>query len=432
MILRISDSISRALGVIAACLIAAVMSYFACRMALGAIAAEGQTTEQLRAATRWEPRNSVYWYLWGHFEESNMERPDPVGAASFLQTAVLLNPLYTDAWLELANTHELEGDLDEARRAYIHAEQSYPSSAEVAWRYGNFLLRTGDLPDAFAKLRSAVEKDPQFAAAAYSRVYRADPNQDDVLEKVLPPIPRVYVAVIAEATAAKQLAFAQIVWARLLALKPKLQVHDFDNLVYSLAADSEYAMAQRIWNQGASTLSLPPLLQQQGSLVWDPSFESGVEGATFSWHYQPLDQGVQISLDSNEKHSGGRSLRFAFDGKHNPGGDLACTWSAVNSVGQSYHFSAWIKAREVTTQQGLRFRITSLGSKESSVSTTQEFHGGLPWTLVEMPWMAGKDVYGVRICVSRDPSDNPDVRISGSAWVDDVNLVPDALEPRRP
>jgi hypothetical protein len=38
--------------------------------------------------------------------------------------------------------------------------------------------------------------------------------------------------------------------------------------------------------------------------------------------------------------------------------------------------------------------------------------------------MAGPDIHRVQICVSREHSDNPDVRISGTAWVDDVTLIP--------
>ena len=51
---------------------------------------------------------------------------------------------------------------------------------------------------------------------------------------------------------------------------------------------------------------------------------------------------------------------------------------------------------------------------------------------MEGTWIAGPIVHRVQICVSRDPSDNPDVRISGTAWVDDVNLVPQPAEHHKP
>ena len=134
---------------------------------------------------------------------------------------------YTEAWLDLATMYELEGNVDATRDAYWRAKQSYPVSAEVAWRYGNYLLRTGDLPHAFEELHRAVQADPGRAALAFSRVYRADPNLDDLLAKVLPAQSDVYLGVIAEATSAKQLGVALEVWEKLLMLHPHLRIGRF-------------------------------------------------------------------------------------------------------------------------------------------------------------------------------------------------------------
>jgi hypothetical protein len=38
----------------------------------------------------------------------------------------------------------------------------------------------------------------------------------------------------------------------------------------------------------------------------------------------------------------------------------------------------------------------------------------------------------VRVCVTREPSDNPQVRISGTAWVDQITLIPEPAESRKP
>ena len=169
MILRLSDSISRALGVIAAVFLAAAICYFAVRMALGSIATQRENAGSMSAATRWEPRNSEYWYRLGHFQEFNLEDPDPAGATASFQKAVQLNPQYTDAWLDLATSLELEGDTQRAQDAYLRAERSYPNSAEVAWRYANFLLRTGDLSAAFSELHRAIQGDHQPRGPAPGR-----------------------------------------------------------------------------------------------------------------------------------------------------------------------------------------------------------------------------------------------------------------------
>ena len=148
-------------------------------------------------------------------------------------------------------------------------------------------------------------------------------------------------------------------------------------------------------------------------------------------HFPPISQGVSIRLDKAEKHSGSESLRLSFDGKHNPNLEAACTLAVVQP-GTTYRFSGWIKTKDLTTEHGVGFRIRSYGNTEAPLVNTKQIYGNNPFTLIDQPWTAGPDIHRVKICVTREPSDNPDVRISGTAWVDDVNLVPEAAEHHKP
>jgi tetratricopeptide (TPR) repeat protein len=431
MILRLSDALSRGLVLFASLALAGTLSYYGIRTAIAQLASEGQSSKELERATRLEPKNAEYWFRLGHFQQFNLEDPDSTKAAASFQKAISVFPSYTDAWLELATTDELNGQAAEAREAYAKAKQSYPSSAEVAWRYGNFLLREGELPEAFEELRRALQADPLRAAATFSRVYRADPDIDAILENVLPATKPVYVDVIAEAAGSGQLAVARRVWGRLLDLHPELGIRDFDPLVSRLIEAKDEDAARRVWEQGTSRMNLPPLLQPQGSVVWDPSFESGISGKGFAWSFAPLAQGVQTEFDGAEKLTGNKSLRLSFDGKHNPNLDVACTMGIVEP-GKQYLFSGWIKSKELTTEQGVRFHIQGAGASNTALTATRELHGTNPWTFLEQAWTAEPGVHRVRICVSREPSDNPDVRISGTAWIEDVNLAPKPMEHPRP
>jgi len=431
MILRLSDSLARLLVLCASLILAGTLSYFGIRTAMAQVESEGQTSKELERATRLEPKNPEYWFRLGHFQQFNLEDPDSAKAQASFQKAISILPSYTDAWLELATTEELNGQAAEAGEAYAKAKQSYPASADVAWRYGNFLLRAGELPEAFGELRRAIDADPLRAAATFSRVYRADPNIDEILDKVLPAKKSVYVDVIAEAAGSGQLAVAKTVWGRLLDLHPQLEIREFAPLVSRLIDAKDDDAARRVWEQGTSRMGLPPLLRPQGSVVWDPSFESGIKGTGFAWNFAPLAQGVQAELDTTEKMTGSKSLRLSFDGKNNPNLDIACTFGIVDP-GRQYLFSGWIKSKDITTEQGVRFHIQALGGPNPAVIATRELHGTNPWTLIEEAWTAEPGVHRVRICVNREPSDNPDVRISGTTWIEDVNLAPKPLEHPRP
>ncbi len=431
MILRLSDSLSRGLLVVAAVMVAVIVSFFAIRMTIAADAADGTTEKDLELAARLEPRNAEYWFRLGHFEQFSLEDANPDRALDSFHRAIAVDPHYPEVWLDLATSYELDGNTEATRDAYQHAKESYPASAEVSWRYGNYLLRAGDLPRAFEELHRALQADPHRAAAAFSRVYRADPDIDAILTKVLPAQANVYIDVIEEARSANQLAVAQEVWAHLLTLHPHLETRGFYRLVDALLAAGEDSDARRIWEQGVATQNLPPLLQPRGSVIWDPSFESGLSNSSFAWNFQPIVQGVRTTFDSTQKLSGTQSLRISFDGKQNPNLDVACTLGIVEP-GARYLFSGWIKTQELTTNQGLSFRLRGLGNDAAPPVDSREIHGTTPWTFIDLPWTPGPKIRRVQVCVHREPSDNPDVRISGNAWIDDVTLVPQSPEYRQP
>lgn len=433
MILRLSDSLARALVVLASVLVGAWLCFYSIRAAVARYGAEGTTERRLELATKLEPGNPTYWYALARFHQFDLENPNPELAKQLHLKAISLDPLYTDAWMDLGTEYELEGNRQEARRAFEEAKKSYPTSADVSWRYGNFLLREDDQSAAYSELKRAIAADPHRAASAFSRAYRSNPNIEQILNEVLPKQENVYLPVIQAAADAKQFAVAQTVWNELMQLHPKLTLRDVDGLVMPLMQDREFLEARQVWDEGVGTMTLPPLLQPQLSVVWDPSFESGVNGAAYSWSFHPVEQGVSIGFDKTEHTSGGgeQSLRLSFDGKHNPNLDAACTYVNVQP-GTNYYFSGWIKTKGLTTENGIEFRIRSFKAGKASVTSTREIHGTNGWTEVDLDWTSPTDAHVAQICITREPSDNPDVRISGTAWVDDVNLVPKSTGTRKP
>jgi hypothetical protein len=140
---------------------------------------------------------------------------------------------------------------------------------------------------------------------------------------------------------------------------------------------------------------------------------------------------VQISIDSQEKHSGNHSLRLTFDGKSIVSSTGVCHYVPVQPL-TSYRFSTWVKTRAITTDQGVRFQLRSLGTPDISVAETPELHGTEPWTRIEIPWSSGIDVQEVQVCLVRSLSDQLENKIKGTTWVDDVALVPEAAEHSKP
>ena len=166
-------------------------------------------------------------------------------------------------------------------------------------------------------------------------------------------------------------------------------------------------------------------------MVWDGGFESNVVGGGFAWRYSSFIGGVVVTQDIKEKHSGYRSLRLTFNGLSNANFNDVCQYIPVQPS-TSYRFSAWVQTRSLSTDQGVRFGLHSIGDSSSSIAWTEDMRGTQPWTKIELPWTSGKDVRELQLCVSRNPSGKFDSKIRGSAWIDDVALVPESAETNKP
>lgn len=431
-----SSSERRAVLLAFALICALFLSYFSVRNAVAAHYVGLQTRAGYERATRLEPNNFENWHLLGRYWQYNLEDMDTARAIQAYNVALLLNPRSADIWADLGAAYETEGNIAAARDAFLHAKKAYPLSAEISWRYANFLLRQGDTAAAFPEMRRAVEAEPKRGAEALSRALSAEPDITLVLDRVLPPLSDAYVGAIADQIGEGHTANAVLVWNKLAALHPKLRLENYIFvLVGELLQEHQFAEAQRIWWQAADFLGFTNLSGPAGSVLWDGGFESAIFGTGFAWAL-PAGARVQISIDTREKHSGSRSLRLLFNGRVNLHLVGPCVEVPVQPS-TDYNFSAWVRTLSITTEQGIRFLLHPLRTQDTSIIQTSDIRGTQPWTRVEIPWSSGKNVQDVQVCVERLPSQDVDDKIQGIAWLDDVALIPAAqtpasAEPRKP
>ncbi len=431
MILRLSSNAQRAALVAASFAVAIILSYFSIRNALAVHYACLQTAEAYERATHLEAADPRNWYLLGRYWQYNLEDPDAARAIRSYLSALSLNPASWETWLDLAAAYESEANLVAARDAFLHAKKAYPLSAEVSWRYGNFLLRQGELEPAFAEMRLAVEADPKRAAEAFSRSLGAGASIETALARVLPPISEAYLDVIRDQAIDGHTGNALKVWDRLPSLHPRFPLQDSFSLVGALMREKRISEASQVWDQAVVYAGQADLQDPPGSILWDGGFESNVEGDGFSWLISEGFRSVQVSIDTQERHSGNRSLRLVFDGKSNVNFAGVCHYVPVQPS-KAYRFSAWVKTRALSTDQGIRFQLHSLGTQDTSSAVTSDVHGTASWTRVELSWSSGKDVHELHVCLVRFPSEEPDNKVQGTAWVDDVALIPEPAEHPKP
>ena len=434
MIVPVSNATARLALLIVAVALAAALAYSSIRNALAVRYAGLNTRAALERATQLERGNPQNWLLLGLYWQYNLDEPDTARAIKAYRASLALDPRSATTWLDLATAYELQGDAGAAREAFLQAKHVYPLSAEVSWRYGNFLLRAGELSQAFAEIRHSVSVDPKRAAEAFSRCWRVDPDIQGIFDNVLPPSGAVYLDAIRELIADAQINPAIAAWNRLVSIHPKIQLIDAIPLTDMLLLARRNDDARRVWIEAASLAGTPPTGDPTDSVLWDGGFETGVTGGGFTWLFPPTSGGVQLGIDAKEKHSGRRSLELGFDGKHNVNFSDVCHLAIVQP-GTSYRLSGWVRTQALTSDQGIRFRLEWIEGTRNMALDTPDLRGTQSWTIVEQTWTASPDVRQVRVCVARNPSDVYASRIKGAAWVDDVALIPvsvPAPSPSRP
>src|SRR5438034_7437961 len=186
MRLQAPSSLPRGAVLILALAAAVLLSYFSIRNAVAVDYADLQTHQGYERSTRLEPGDYRNWYLLGRYWQYNLEDTDAAKAGQAYSAALSLNPRSADVWSDLASVYEAEGNPSGARDAYLHAKRAYPLSPEISWRYGNFLLRQGELDPAFTEIRHAVEVDHALGAQAFSRSRGVEPDVQKIVDRVLP------------------------------------------------------------------------------------------------------------------------------------------------------------------------------------------------------------------------------------------------------
>jgi tetratricopeptide (TPR) repeat protein len=409
---------------LASCSIAALLiGFFAVRNAVAAHYLGLDTRDGYERAVHLEPHNPRNWYLLGRSYLYDLEQPDPVKAVNALRKSVELDPYSAEAMLDLAIAYDSEGDPAQARAALISAQRVYPQSADVAWSFGNFLLRQGDKDGAFAQMHKALELDPKRASEAFSRALQLEPDANEVLDKVVPPSSTTLVPILHALSGVGDTRTAQVVWDRLVALHQRVLLRDvvafFDALIHERRPDE----AARRWTQAVAIMESPPPTDPAGSLLWDGGFEYGVATAGFGWQFTPVNRNVQISFDRSEKHSGELSLRILFNGRENINFEDGCH-AFVPEAGRTYLLSAWIKTQSLTSSEGVRLQIIAYSAAGVVAAQSNEIHGTQPWSQLSLQWTAPQDSGFGRVCLRRKMSDMPGSDIQGAAWIDDVTMMP--------
>ena len=324
--------------------------------------------------------------------------------------------------MDLASAFEAEGDTARARDAFMQAKSVYPASAEVAFHYGNFLLRQQQYTEAYSEFQQAARTDPKLLPLVISRTWRSSEDVNDLLNRALPANADAYLEAIDFFVSIEQAQPALAVWQRLLALGKPFPLSRAFPLFEDLIREDRADDARRAWPDALTAAELPHDGPLNDSLIWDGNFKRDFENGGLGWRWTLLT-GTTIYFDSAPAPNGSRAVRLDFNGASNLTLATPSQFVAVEPS-RSYHFHAYMRTQEITTESGIRFSITDPNHAGAVNLLTENFTGSHPWTPFEADFSTGPSTHFLLVGLSRYPSRLFDNKLSGTVWIADVSLAP--------
>jgi len=373
-------------------------------------------------AAKLEPGNADYWRHVGLMRQWDLNPSDMGNAMHYLQIAAKVNSRSSGVWMDLADAYATAGDAARAKEAYDRAQTSFPMSAEVAWRYGNFLLYQENYFEAYPKIREAISIDPSLTQSALTECWQSNPDVAPIVQGLLPDKREYYVSAVGFFLAQKLANPAVAVWNRQRERGLAVDMEETVLLVDALISENRIREAQQVWRSGLQASNWVQDSEEGRSLVLNGGFEHDIANGGFDWREVPLSA-ASFDFDSAFAHSGTRSLRIEFDGTENV--DFGHLFQYVPVASDSrYHFSVFVRTEGLTTDRGISFEILDAHHPEQVQVATRELTGTNGWTVLQTDFVSGPDTQAVKITLRRTPSWKFDNKFSGTVWVDDVTLTP--------
>jgi tetratricopeptide (TPR) repeat protein len=408
--------------------LAAGMMFFAARRGIADRMMRAPGPERWEQAIRLEPASARYYHRLGRYWELNPLEPEPERAAEYYQRAVEINPLYTDAWLRLGIVRESLGETAAAEAAFHAARRTYPLSAEVAWQYGNFLVRQRRTGEGFAELRRGIEARGELLQPALALGWRVERDAERLLEALVPRETEPLRTALRFFTDQADSAAARAAWARLVHLAQPVPRTAANRLLNLLLSERRVAEAAEVWEQQLRLAGEEALLEREGSLVVDGGFEHGATWGVFGWRWNAAE-GAAFSIVSDPAHSGSRAAEIRFDGTANL--RLRHFFQLVPAEPSTrYAFEAFVRTESLSTDQGVRFVVYDAWDGARVHAETETLTGSQPWAHLRAELTTSPATGLLRIELRREPSRKFDSKLRGTVWVDDVALRPSS-EARR-
>jgi tetratricopeptide (TPR) repeat protein len=340
-------------------------------------------------------------------------------AREWAQRALRSSPLHARAFTMLGLIAERKGDQKSADALMrIAATRTWRDQTTDEWLLNNEAHR-GDyaqaLPYADALLRISYNFQPELFPVLAS--FTVDPRAFEALTAFLataPPWRSWFLSELSARLANKQ-RLVQL-YAALNDSENPLTKNELRPYLIRLIQDENFELAYQTWHA-----TLPPPQRADETHPFNRDFGFPVDGLPFNWILEThpgADIQIVSSVDSGKK----RALLVEFSGARVR---FANVKQLMLLPAGDYSFSGRLKTAELRTVRGLWWRIFCANASANTLANTELVSGTMPWTDFAVKFQVpATDCRAQWLQLELPARIEPELRIEGQAWYQDLRIEP--------
>jgi hypothetical protein len=361
-------------------------------------------------------------YLQDDFWPIEQMRPQINRIGYSLSARVLGAVLNRDAssayrWTDVGEVLTGNGDLQRAEYCYRKAAELAPFDPQILLAAGNFYTTQGKTQAAVALFAGVLKLSNSGDILTHNVfVYyeRLGVRNKGMLEQAIPDASnaRAYLRYLIQSAPESS---ARGVWQWI-----RKKEYDDDPVtieyVNFLVEKKQLDSAEDAWLEHFGG-------RQDGYSRTSPVFNGGFEeeftGGLPDWHVDGI-AGVKVKRDHASRFDGQYSLRVDFTGNDNP--DFHHVQQTVFVEPGKYRFEAHARTSEITSEQGVGFRVVSL-PEGKTLASTDALTGTNDWKRLDATFEIPRGDRMVAVQFTRRRSIRIDNQLTGTAWIDAVKLT---------
>lgn len=400
------------------------MSAAALRSALSAYRLDAVSIADVQNALRWDPDNPDLVHRLGLVYTYDQTDLDTSESLKYLRQAVVLNPRRWEFWSDLGTSCDFVMDTACSDEAFRRAWALNPMGPTLGWAMGNHYLLTNRPEKAFPFFRTLLGLSPDYREPTFRLCLRATHDPELIYAEVLPH----------DTNGSDRFAFLNFlvstgdydnavkIWKEMIAgpdRSPSVSlVRPFLN---SLTDNNHLPEATRVWDDLQHAGVIPASMSSPGkNLLYNGNFARPPLDAGFDWRVSNAPE-IVLDFSASPGFKDNNCLRIDFSVGRNADYTVVSQIVPVNPK-TSYQLSAYVRSENLTSDSGPRLRVVEMGCNGCVPATSDSMQGTTSWHPVEVPFTTQAQTEAVLVSFWRPQTPSALGDITGTAWLDDVNL----------